>query len=323
MSGTLGGRYRIIKPLGVGGFGHTFLAEDTHLPGHPPCVIKQLMPQSADPFFLQTAKRLFDTEAQVLHKLGEHQQIPKLFAHFEENQEFYLVEEFIDGNVLGEEIKNGQQWNETQVIKLLLDILIPLAFVHQHQVIHRDLKPANLIRRKQDSKIVLIDFGAVKEILSQATSFHGQSSLTVAIGTPGYAPNEQSNGKPTLSSDIYAVGIIAIQALTGLHPNQLPDDPSTGEIVWRNHTQVSPKLAEILNKMVRYDFRQRYQSAEEALQVVGKLKSRRKVIVSKKLIGVFITLLLPIVIGVVIFSRSIDMQQPKNETLPKKDIPAF
>lgn len=322
MSGTLGGRYRIIKHLGAGGFGHTFLAEDTHLPGNPPCVVKQLMPQSADPFFLQTARRLFDTEAQVLHKLGEYQQIPKLFAHFEENQEFYLVEEFIDGNVLGEEIKNGQQWNEAQVIKLLLDILTPLAFVHQHKVIHRDLKPANLIRRKQDGKVVLIDFGAVKEIISQVASSHGQSYLTVGIGTPGYAPNEQSNGKPTLSSDIYAVGIIAIQALTGLHPNQLADS-STGEIAWRNHTQVSSKLAEILDKMVRYDFRQRYQSAEEALQAVDKLKSRRKVIVSKKLIGIFVTLLLAIVIGVVIFSRSIDMQQPKNETLPKKDIPAF
>jgi serine/threonine protein kinase len=320
MTGTLGGRYRIIRHLGAGGFGKTFLAEDTHLPGNPPCVVKQLMPTSQGSF--QLAQRLFHTEAQVLYKLGEHNQIPKLFAHFEEKQELYLIQEFIEGDVF-QKVIEGQQWNETQVINFLHDILTPLAFVHQHKVIHRDLKPENLIRRKQDGKIVLIDFGAVKEIMSQASSSGGQSQQTIGIGTPGYMPSEQFNGKPTLSSDVYAVGIIAIQALTGLYPNQLPDDPSTDEIVWRNHAQVSPKLADILDKMVRYDYRQRYQSAAEALQAVSNLNNKQKTIINKKLIGIFVTLILAMVVGVVIFTRSFDIQQPEDKILPKKEIPAF
>lgn len=126
--------------------------------------------------------------------------------------------------------------------------LTPLAFVHQKKVIHRDIKPPNLIRRQQDGKIVLIDFGTVKQIAgTQVTNAHGQTVMTVTIGTPGYMPSEQSNGKPRLSSDIYAVGMIGIQALTGLPPEQLPEDPDTAEIIWRRQVQVSPQLAELLD----------------------------------------------------------------------------
>lgn len=269
---ALGGRYEIIRHLGGGGFGTTFIAEDKHLPGNHRCVVKHLKPQATDPVTLQTARRLFDTEAQVLYKLGTHEQIPQLFAYFEENKEFYLVQELIQGHDLSQEITVGKSWDEESVISLLQDILEILEFVHQQNVIHRDINPRNLIRREQDGKLVLIDFGAVKQI--STTGITGSpASFTVAIGTPGYRPSEQANGKPKLSSDIYAVGIIGIQALTGLVSNQLLTDADTGEIIWREQAKVSPELANVLDKMVRYDFRERYPSATEALQALKNLKT--------------------------------------------------
>ncbi|NJO39203.1 MAG: serine/threonine protein kinase [Cyanobacteria bacterium RU_5_0] len=270
---TLGGRYYVTKHLGSGGFGQTFLAVDQQLPGQPFCVVKQLQPQSTNTFILQTAKRLFDAEAEVLYRLGNrHEQIPQLFAHFEENQEFYLVQEFIEGNDLSKEILPGSPWSETQVIDLLKDILGVLSFVHQENVIHRDIKPENLIRHKHTRKIVLIDFGAVKETVAQTTCTQGSSSRTIVIGTPGYMPGEQAAGKPKRSSDIYAVGMIGIQALTGLAPQQLPEDPTTGETLWHNWAQASPEFTAVLDRMVRCHFKERYQSAQEALQSLENLR---------------------------------------------------
>lgn len=272
---TLGGRYQIISFLGVGGFGTTFVAEDTYLPGNPQCVVKQLKPYATDLLTLQAARRLFDTEAQVLYQLGNHDRIPRLLAYFEENQEFYLVQEFIKGCSLSQELPPGKQLNEEQVISLLQDILEILEFVHQQKVIHRDINPQNLIRRDRDSKLVLIDFGAVKQIVTQVAHPAAKTKSTVVIGTPGYVPCEQAHGNPKLSSDIYAVGIIGIQALTGLLPEQLPKDADTDEILWHNQAQVNPELAEILDKMVRYDFRQRYPSAAVALQALKELANPR------------------------------------------------
>ena len=272
----LGGRYQIISHLGRGGFGTTFVAEDRHLPGNPQCVVKQLKPKknSEDPLALQAARRLFDREAEVLYQLGNHDRIPRLFAHFEEDGDFYLVQELIDGNELRKELQLGQQLSEAQVIVLCIEILEILEFVHQQDVIHRDIKPSNLIRRRQDGKIVLIDFGAVKQIGTQVIASQDQTSLTIAIGSPGYMPNEQLAGKPRFCSDIYAVGILGIQALTGLNPRQFPEDLKTSEIIWRDQVRVSPDLADILDKMVRYDFRERYQSATEVLEAFNGLTPR-------------------------------------------------
>jgi eukaryotic-like serine/threonine-protein kinase len=262
----LGGRYEIQSQLGAGGFGQTFLAQDLHLPGHPQCVVKQLKPQATDTSSLETARRLFDIEAQVLYALGNHNQIPRLLAHFEDNQEFYLAQELIEGELLTQELIGGNPWSEIQVIKLLDDILQVLAFVHQQQVIHRDIKPSNLIRRQEDGKIVLIDFGAVKQVSTQVINRKTEQTKTISIGTQGYTPKEQLGGNPRFSSDIYALGIVGIQALTGIHPKRLVEDSETGEINWRDHApQVSPELAIILDRMVRYDFRVRYQTATEAL----------------------------------------------------------
>jgi serine/threonine-protein kinase len=164
--------------------------------------------------------------------------------------------------------------SEASVIPLLQDILEVLVFVHQQNVIHRDIKPANLIRRSKDGKIVLIDFGAVKEVSAQVRNTSGQTSLTIVIGSPGYMPSEQVAGRPHFSSDIFAVGMVCLQALTGMNPRELPHDSLTGEFsceLFKDRAPVSPGFAAILDKMVRYDYRQRYQSAIEALQALERL----------------------------------------------------
>jgi formylglycine-generating enzyme required for sulfatase activity len=263
-------RYKIIKLLGKGGFGETYLAEDLDIPTNPKPkrVVKLLSPQNRNPQVLQLAKDLFDREAEVLYRLGQlSDQIPNLFAHFEENGEFYLVQEFVDGYDLTTELTPGKQLSEQKVVKLLKDILEVLAVVHQHKIIHRDIKPQNIMRRRQDGKLVLIDFGAVKEIQGMTIS-QGQITSTVCIGTVGYMPNEQAKGKPNLCSDVYAVGMLGIQALTGISPHQLPEDSSTGEVIWRQWANVGDRVAGVLTNMVRSNHGQRYQTAASALQAL-------------------------------------------------------
>lgn len=268
----LGGRYKIISQLGAGGFGQTFLAEDLHLPGHPRCVVKHLKPQTKEDGTLSMARRLFDTEAQVLYQLGDHDQIPRLLAHFEDNQEFYLAQELIVGEPLTHELAGGIIWSEAQVVGLLQDILEVLAFVHEQQVIHRDIKPPNLMRRRCDGKVVLIDFGAVKQVSSQIANPEHQTNITISIGTQGYMPNEQLAGSPRFSSDVYAVGMLAIQALVGVHPKRLKEDIRTGEINWREQVpDLGSELADILDKMIRYDFRDRYPTALDVLDAIKAL----------------------------------------------------
>nr|WP_230967291.1 CHASE2 domain-containing serine/threonine-protein kinase [Nostoc commune] len=261
----LSGRYKISQVLGAGGFGRTYLAQDTQRPGNPICVVKKLMPARQDPRFLQVARRLFNSEAEILQSLGKHHQIPELLAYFEDDQEFYLIQQYIEGHTLSEELPPVQNvQNESFVIEMLKQVLEVLKFVHQHRVIHRDIKPANIIRCAQDNRLVLIDFGAVK--LMQPPSSEQTELATVAIGTRGYAPPEQFAGHPRLCSDIYALGMIAIQAITGIPPQELHPDPETGNIMWRQPVQVSEQLAAILDKMVCYHFSDRYQSAAAVLQ---------------------------------------------------------
>ena len=265
----LDGRYQVIRVLGAGGFGQTYIAEDTKIPGNPVCVVKQLKPDSSSPKLLAAIRRLFHREAETLAKLSNYDQIPRLLAY--DDQEFYLVQEFIEGEALSAELESGERWNENQVVQMLQEVLGILEVVHSFGVIHRDIKPDNIIRRASDNKLVLIDFGAIKQIRSQLIAEQGQVSATIAIGTPGYMPTEQGQGKPRPNSDIYALGIIGIQALTGLHPSQFQEDLSTGEIIWQHQAQVSQELAEVLTKMVRYHFKDRYQSATEAWQAIQPL----------------------------------------------------
>lgn len=269
----LDSRYQIIKVLATGGFGENYIAQDTKRPGNPICVVKHLKPTSTESKVFDTAKRLFQSEAETLEKLGNHDQIPRLLAYFVVNQEFYLVQEFIEGHPLTDELVPDELWSEQQVIQMLLSVLSILEFVHSQGVIHRDIKPDNIIRRHSDGKLVLVDFGAVKQLRASYGngSFHGMvnPSATVAIGTPGYMPTEQGQGRPRHNSDIYSLGIIAIQALTGVAPMDLQEDPHTGELIWDHLVPISRELAEVLNKMVRYHFKDRYQSVTETLAAIN------------------------------------------------------
>ena len=272
----LGGRYQITGRLGAGGFGQTFLAQDRHRPGYPECVVKQLKPQISNAEELQIARRLFETEASVLSQLGDHPQIPRLLAHFEENQEFYLVQDLIRGHSLESELNLATQtaahWSEATVVSFLGDLLDTLDFVHKQGVIHRDIKPSNLVRRDLDSRLVLIDFGSVKQVTTQIAQAQSSLGRTISIGTQGYMPSEQVAGRPHFSSDIYAVGMVAIQGLTQRHPSTLAIDAETGEISWwATVPYIHPALKTFLDTMVRYDFRARFPTASSALSALNGL----------------------------------------------------
>lgn len=264
-------RYEIIALLGEGGFARTYTAVQINQPNNPLCVVKEIpFPPSNDPRVLERARNRFEREASALRRLGNNSRIPELFDSFEENDYFYLVQEYVKGHRLSQELTAGDRWNEKKTVALLREVLEILKSVHQENIIHRDITPSNLIRRETDQKIVLIDFGAVKEIGTFTSNSTGEIFSSQAIGTRGYMPAEQHDTRslPQPYNDIYAVGIIAIQALTGRRPTYLPQDPETGEIVWDYLTSepVSNKLKNILTKMVRFHFQDRYQSVDEVLQ---------------------------------------------------------
>jgi len=257
-SELIGNRYKFIQPLGEGGFGKTFIAEDLQRPGHPRCVIK-LLKQGNE----QIAYRLFRQEAETLEKLGNHDQIPRLLAYLEEDGEIYIVQELIRGNPLSVELRPNYRWNEKAIIEMLTDCLQVIGFVHSFQVIHRDIKPDNIIRR-DDGRLVLVDFGTVK-------GDETNPKMTVGIYSHGYTPNEQMSGRPKKSSDIYALGMIAIQALTGTNPSMLEQD-ADGEVIWQNlAVNLNPELADVLSKMVKSAHRHRYQSVDEVMAAIGNL----------------------------------------------------
>jgi serine/threonine-protein kinase len=262
-------RYRIIQALGQGGFGATFLATNESLPGKPSCVIKQLRPNATAPHVMEMARELFAREATTLGRIGNHPQIPSLLDYFEEDAVFYLIQEYVSGLTLQQEVKASGPQSENQVKMFLSEILIILEHVHGNQVIHRDIKPANMIRRNQDQKLVLIDFGAVKNQNTQQNSASDQTALTsYAIGTPGFAPPEQMAMRPVPASDIYALGVTCIYLLTGKSPKDLDYDPSTGELLWQKYVAISDHFQAVLTKMLEISVKQRYRTAMEVFRAL-------------------------------------------------------
>ena len=260
---TLQERYLLKEKLGSGGFGESYLAEFPQKLSvrQDKCVVKVLKPNRKDD---SDMVRRFEQEAKILITLGkEHDQIPKYIDYFEENQDFYIVQEYIEGHDLSNEITVGKPWSEDEVIELLQGVLKVLAYVHEQGVIHRDIKPSNIMRRYSDHKLILIDFGAAKEVISGRENI----SSTIEIGTRPYMPSEQSQGNPQCASDIYAVGLMAIQALKGLAVGEISRDKKF-EFILPDAVNVSQWLADILTKMVRYDFRHRYRDATEALNAL-------------------------------------------------------
>lgn len=261
-------RYRVLGALGRGGFGATFLARDQSLPGYPSCVIKQLRPTTSVPNLLEMARDLFQREANILGKIGNHPQLPRLLDYFEMSQEFYLVQEYVSGSTLQKEVKHGGPFSEAGVKQFLTEILPVIQYVHGHQIIHRDIKPANLIRREQDKQLVIIDFGAVKDKVRPAEiDPSDETALTAyAIGTPGYAPPEQMAMRPVYASDLYAIGVTCVYLLTGRSPKDLPYDARTGELRWQDYTIVSDHFTKVLRKMLDISVHTRYQMAADVLR---------------------------------------------------------
>jgi len=282
LNSTLRNRYTITRQIGAGGFGETYLAEDLGIPSaiKPNRVVKRLKPKVHN----ETIIRLFKQEAEVLYKLGnEHNQIPTLLEYFESEGDFFLIQEFVEGEDLSHEIQPNRRWSEIQVQHLLKEILEILSFVHAQNIIHRDIKPANIIRRISDRKLVLIDFGAVKEISTMPINHAEPTQLTIMIGTSGYMPVEQSAGRPKFASDVYAVGMMAIQALTGISPKSLAVDPDTHEVLWQDTVQVSDAFKHFLLKMTARDFLQRYQDAGAALKVLNNIMVPDAVEITRKI----------------------------------------
>ncbi len=272
---VLQSRYQIVENLGAGVFGQTYTAIDIDYPENPKCVVKQLKANSCQNSYLDTLRLHYLTETETLKRLGSHPQIPELIACFEEHERLYLVQEFVEGHDLTAELPINQQWGclwtESEVVEFLEDVLVILDFVHSQGVIHCDIKPENLIRRSIDGKLVLIDFGSI-----QSVNFSIDTELPIhwiPVTSLGYIPSEQFIGQTRPNSDIYALGMIAVQALTGLEPLQFKVDPYSNEIIWRSpKTPVNDYLAAILSQMIRYDFQERFQSAGEVLRVLKQMR---------------------------------------------------
>jgi eukaryotic-like serine/threonine-protein kinase len=277
-------RYLILEPLGNGAFGDTYLARDTDMADEHLCVVKHLQPKlgNLNQFWLDKCRYYFLNEGKVLQELGEHPQIPRLLGYFEEKNEFYIVQEYIKGHDLSEEIRLNQPLGEEKATTLLREILEVLVEIQQHNIIHRDLKPDNLIRRHSDNKICVIDFGIVKKILMSTSNSGGNNNVnlnlaknqTVTAGTHGYMDKDQLNGHPTTASDIYAVGMIVIQSLTGILPINFQNNG--GQIIWQDRVKISDKLARILTKMSQSLPNSRYQLASEVLEDLQGKNLKRK-----------------------------------------------
>ncbi len=271
---VLQGRYQIVQSLGAGVFGQTYIAVDIEHPENPKCVVKQLKVTSLQPSHLDTLRLRFLTETQTLKQLGHHNQIPELIACFEEYERFYLVQEFVEGHALTAELplnrNSGYFWTESEVVTFLTNVLEILDFVHSQGVIHCDVKPENLIRRASDGKLVLIDFGSIQPVDFSVDSI--SPIYRIPVTSLGYIPPEQFIGQTRLNSDIYALGMMAIQALTGLTPLQLKIDPQSNEIIWRTRqTPVSDYLAAVVSRMIRYNHKDRFQTVAEVLEALQQI----------------------------------------------------
>ncbi|HEY9611419.1 protein kinase domain-containing protein [Allocoleopsis sp.] len=266
----LNNRYRILRTLGAGGFGNTFLAEDTYMPSGRRCVIKQLKPVTHDPQAYKLVQERFGREAAVLEDLGDgNNQIPRLFAYFSEAGQFYLVQEYIEGDTLTNKVEKGGTLSENEVKQILVSLLPVLDYVHSRRMIHRDIKPDNVIIRQRDGLPVLIDFGAVKEAMNTQVNVPGNQAHSMVIGTPGFMPAEQAGGRPTYTSDLYSLGLVAVFLLTGKLPQELATDDRTGELLWRQTApNINPNLAMVIDRAIRFNASERFATAREMLNAL-------------------------------------------------------
>jgi WD40 repeat protein len=266
----LGGRYRPTQVLSdEGGFGRTYLAEDVHKLNEC-CVVKQFAPKLQGTGPLTKATELFKQEASRLQELAEHPQVPTLLAYFEQNGYLFLVQQFINGHNLLKEWETRGNYSETEIRELLLDLLPVLKFIHVRGVIHRDIKPQNIIRRQNDGRLVLIDFGASKQLTATV-----QTKMGTVIGSHGYTALEQmQDGKAYPGSDLFSLGATCFHLMTGVRPSQLWIQQGYGWVAsWRQYlispgrsvVSVSIELGEVLDKLLQLEIQKRYQSADEVI----------------------------------------------------------
>ena len=270
MTTRLNNRYQVLDVLGGGGFSTTFLVEDTHMPSRRQCVLKQLKPVSVDPSIQTLVQERFQREAATLETLGElSSQIPRLYAYFTEANQYYVVQELIEGRTLAEIVQAQGALSEATVLDILLSLLPVIELIHGQGIIHRDIKPENIILRDQDGKPVLIDFGAVKETLGTVVNSQGESTGSVVIGTPVFMATEQARGFPTYASDLYSLGLTAIYLLTGKFPHELNIDPQTSQLRWHQSlVNISPGLVAVLDRSINLAARDRYPSAPDFIQAL-------------------------------------------------------
>ncbi|MDX2097151.1 MAG: serine/threonine-protein kinase, partial [Leptolyngbyaceae cyanobacterium bins.59] len=266
-SELLNNRYRILQALGSGGFGETFLAEDTHLPSGRPCVVKQLKPIAQNPEINRLVQERFHREAAILEELGmEIDQIPQLLAYFQEENRFYLVQEWIAGISLKDYLQQQGKLLEREAREFVISLLQVLQQVHHRGIIHRDIKPSNIMVRQQDGKPILIDFGAAKEMMTLVDAKTPVQSI--AIGTPGFMPPEQMGGHPVFASDLYSLALTIIHAFSGKLPYELPRHSGTGMLDWQALPPISPGFALVLQRAIHYSWHDRYPSAEAMLEAL-------------------------------------------------------
>ena len=274
----LNNRYRIIKTLGRGGFGETYLTEDTHMPSRRKCVLKQLKPIVKQPQTPLWMKERFQREAAILEELGDgSNQIPRLYAYFSEDDKFYLVQEWIEGLTLDCYWEREGNLHRDEVRQILVQLLPVLEYVHSRRIIHRDIKPENIILRQGDNLPFLIDFGAVKEAIATEVMRESDSTYSASIGTPGYMSSEQAAGRPIYSSDLYSLGLTAIFLLTGKSPHELETNPYNGEIIWREHAfNLDSELAQIIDRAIRFHPRDRFATARVMLDALEGASVRQR-----------------------------------------------
>jgi serine/threonine protein kinase len=269
-------RYLPIKLLGQGGFGAAFLAIDRDTPKMRQCVVKQFQPSgNLTEEVLEKARILFTQEAGILEEIGnEHKQIPNLFAFFtitfsslqpgQEDQFFYLVQEYIDGQTLEEELETEGKFSEIGITQILTEILPVLQFIHDKGIIHRDIKPSNIMRHR-DGRLFLLDFGAVKQV----TNVPSGANISTEIYSLGFAPPEQMAGNQVFpSTDLYALAVTLLTLLTGEEASKLFDS-FTNEWKWRTKITINDRLADILDKMLLPAASKRFQSATEVLEALS------------------------------------------------------
>ena len=273
---TLQNRYELLEKLGSDGFETIYSAKDDSTSiGGVYVVVKEFFPHYSNPEQRNMAMRLFQQEVDNLKKLGNHPQIPRIIDFFEVEDSFFLVQELVEGKNLQQEFVSTQHFTQVQVIKLLTDILEVLKFIHDSKYIHRNIKPSNLIRNRFNDKFFIINFGAVKEKISpQNITTSGEFSRTASILNPGYTPDEQLNGKPEFYSDIYALGMVAVEALTKINPHELTRNADS-KLMWRDslapYLEYDPNLLDLIDKMVEKHWEKRSQSATEVLEDLNQI----------------------------------------------------